>query len=70
MALGKKNSGAISSNRTILGNLGIAIDKDYDLLYGGYCLSAEALRNGQVGKGSPSRGHSYRRRCQIVRSYR
>ncbi len=48
MAMGNKNSGTISSNRTILESLGIDIDKDYDLLYGGYGPSAEALRNGQV----------------------
>ena len=55
VALGKKNSGTIGSNRTILGNLGIDIDKDYELVYGGYGPSAEALQNGQVaGIGIPA----------------
>ena len=48
MALGKKNSGTIGSNRTLLGNLGVDIDKDYELVYGGYGPSASALQNGQV----------------------
>ncbi|HHH40269.1 MAG TPA: TAXI family TRAP transporter solute-binding subunit [Sedimenticola sp.] len=48
MALGKKNSGTIGSNRKLLGNLGIDIDKDYQLVYAGYGPSAEALQNGQV----------------------
>lgn len=48
MALGKKNSGTIGSNKTILGNLGIDIDKDYNLVHGGYGPSADALQNGQV----------------------
>ncbi len=48
MALGKKNSGTIGSNRKLLGNLGIDIDKDYELVYGGYGPSASALQNGQV----------------------
>lgn len=48
MALGKKNSGTIGSNRKLLSNLGINIDNDYNLIYGGYGPSAEALQNGQV----------------------
>jgi len=48
MALGKKNSGTIGSNRKLMGNLGIDIDQDYDLVYGGYGPSANALQNGQV----------------------
>ncbi|MCC2113502.1 MAG: TAXI family TRAP transporter solute-binding subunit, partial [Hyphomicrobiales bacterium] len=47
-AMGKKNSGTIGSNRTILGNLGIDIDNDFELVYAGYGPSAEALQNGQV----------------------
>lgn len=48
MALGKKNSGTIGSNRKLLGNLGIDIDRDFELVYGGYGPSAAALQNGQV----------------------
>ncbi len=48
MALGKKNSGTIGSNRKLMSNMGVDIDKDYDLVYGGYGPSASALQNGQV----------------------
>jgi TRAP transporter TAXI family solute receptor len=48
MALGKKNSGTIGSNRAIFGNLGIDIDQDYELMYAGYGPSAEALQDGRV----------------------
>jgi len=48
MALGKKNSGTIGSNRKILANLGIDIDRHFDLYYAGYGPSAEALQNGRV----------------------
>jgi len=48
MALGKKNSGTIGSNRKLMGNLGIDIDQDFDLVYGGYGPSASALQNVQV----------------------
>lgn len=48
MALGKKNSGTIGSNRFLLGNLGINIDEQMDLFSAGYGPSAEALQNGQV----------------------
>ena len=48
MALGKKNSGTIGSNKTLFGNLGIDIDADYELVYGGYGPSADALQNGQI----------------------
>ena len=55
MAMGKRNSGTIGSNRVILGNLGIDIDKAYDLVYVGYGPSADALQNGQVaGMGTPA----------------
>lgn len=54
-ALGKKNSGTIGSNATILGNLGIDIYKDYDLVYVGYGPSADAMQNGQVSAmGTPA----------------
>lgn len=48
MALGKKNSGTIGSNRKILANLGVDIDSDFELYYAGYGPSAEALQNGRV----------------------
>lgn len=48
MALGAKNSGTIGSNATMLQGLGIDIYKDYDLIYGGYDPSAEALQNRQA----------------------
>ena len=55
MALGSQNSGTIGSNRTILGGLGVDIDADYELVFGGYGPSAEALQNGQVkGIGTPA----------------
>ena len=55
MALGKKNSGTIGSNKTILGNLGIDMEADYKLVHGGYGPSGDALQNGQVsGIGTPA----------------
>lgn len=48
VALGKKNSGTLGSNTTILGNFGVNVDTDYSLTYGGYGPSADALQNGQV----------------------
>jgi len=55
MALGRQNSGTIGSNRTILGGFGVNIDEDYELVFGGYGPSAEALQNGQVkGIGTPA----------------
>ncbi len=55
MALGRQNSGTIGSNRTILGGFGIDIENDYELVFGGYGPSAEALQNGQVkGIGTPA----------------
>ena len=48
MALGAQNSGTIGSNAAILNGLGVDIDTDYDLVYGGYGPAAEALQNGQV----------------------
>ena len=54
MAMGRRNSGTIGSNRTLLAGFGIDIDADFDLLYAGYTPSAEALQNGQVaGIGVP-----------------
>lgn len=48
MAFGKKNSGTLGSNKTILGHLGADIDKDFTLYHAGYGPSADALKNGQV----------------------
>ena len=47
-AMGAQNSGTIGSNKTLLNGLGINIDEDYELVYGGYGPSVEALQNGQV----------------------
>ena len=55
MSMGKKNSGTLGSNKVILGNLGIDIEKDYNLIYVGYGPSADALQNGQIsGFGIPA----------------
>ena len=55
MALGRQNSGTIGSNATILGGFGVDIENDYELVFGGYGPSAEALQNGQVkGIGTPA----------------
>lgn len=55
MAMGRKNSGTIGSNRVILANLGLNIDTDYELTYLGYGPSGDALQNGQVvGMGTPA----------------
>lgn len=55
MALGKKNSGTIGSNRMLLGNLGIDPDASYELVYLGYNPSADALQDGKVvGMSTPA----------------
>ncbi len=55
MGMGKKNSGTIGSNKTLLAGLGIDIDSDYDLFYAGYGPTADALQNGQIaGLGIPA----------------
>lgn len=55
MALGKKNSGTIGSNKFLLSNMGIDADSTYDLVYVGYGPSADALQNGQVaGMSTPA----------------
>jgi TRAP transporter TAXI family solute receptor len=55
MALDKKNSGTLVSNRFLLGNLGIDIDRDFDLIHLGYGPSADALQRGEVvGMGTPA----------------
>jgi TRAP transporter TAXI family solute receptor len=48
VALGKKNSGSIQSNRHLLGNLGLQIDQDFRLFFGGYGPSASAMQDGRV----------------------
>ncbi len=48
MALGRRNSGTVGSNRTLLSNLGLDADEDFELVYAGYGPSADALQNGQV----------------------
>jgi len=54
MALGKKNSGTIGSNKFLLGNLGIDAETAFEMVYGGYGPSADALQNGQIaGLGIP-----------------
>ncbi len=45
---GKRNSGTIGSNRTILANLGMDLDEDFKLFHGGYGASASALQDGKV----------------------
>jgi uncharacterized protein len=55
VAMGKKNSGTIGSNRRILKNLGIDMDASYKLLHAGYGPSASALQDGRVvGVGIPA----------------
>lgn len=55
MGMGKKNSGTLGSNKTLLAGLGVDIDGDYDLFYAGYGPTADALQNGQIsGLGIPA----------------
>jgi len=55
MALGKQNSGAIGSSRTILAEFGVDIDKDYALVFGGYGPSADAVADGKAaGMNTPA----------------
>ncbi len=56
VALGKKNSGTLGSNLTLLGNLGIDAEKAFDLVYVGYGPSADALQNGQISAMSTPAG--------------
>lgn len=48
MALGRRNSGTIGSNRAILANLGIPMDTHFELMHAGYGPSAAALQDGRV----------------------
>ncbi|MBE0413233.1 TAXI family TRAP transporter solute-binding subunit [Yoonia sp.] len=55
MAFGAQNSGTIGSNGALLEGLGVDINTDYELVYGGYGPAADALQNGQVkGLGAPA----------------
>lgn len=54
LALGRRNSGTLGSNTTLMANLGMNVD-DYELVYVGYGPSGEALQNGQVvGMSTPA----------------
>jgi len=48
MGMGAKNSGTIGSNKVLLAGLGIDIETDYELMYGGYGPTADAMANGQI----------------------
>lgn len=55
LAMGSKNSGTIGSNATILSGFGLDIDKDFELFYGGYGPSAQAMQDGKaMGAGIPA----------------
>ena len=59
MAMGKKNSGTIGSNRVLLKGLGIDIEKDYKPVYAGFGPSADAMADGKamgagLGAGPPT----------------
>ena len=59
MAMGKKNSGTIGSNRVLLKGLGVDIEKDYKPIYAGFGPSADALADGKamgagLGAGPPT----------------
>jgi hypothetical protein len=48
VSLGRKKSGTLGSNATLMENLGINIDESFDLVYLGYGPSADALQDGQI----------------------
>lgn len=48
MNLGARNSGTIGSNTVLLGNAGLNIEEDFDLVYAGFGPAAEQMANGQV----------------------
>lgn len=48
MGLGSKNSGTLGSNTTLLANMGLNAESDFNLFYGGYGPSATALQDGKV----------------------
>jgi TRAP transporter TAXI family solute receptor len=45
---GKKNSGSLGSSRTLLGNLGVNVDQQFELFYGGYSALADAMQDGKA----------------------
>jgi TRAP transporter TAXI family solute receptor len=45
---GKRNSGSLGSSRTIFSNLGIDIDNQFELFYGGYGALAGAMQDGKA----------------------
>ncbi len=45
---GKKNSGSLGSSRTVFANLGVDIDKEFELFYGGYGALASAMQDGKA----------------------
>ena len=48
LALGEKDSGTLGSNEALLSGLGIDIANDFELFYGNYSASADALEAGEV----------------------
>ncbi len=48
VGLGSRNSGTLGSNTVLLGNLGLDVETDFSLMFGGYGPSAQALQNGQI----------------------
>ena len=59
MAMGRKSSGTIESNRVLLQGLGIDIEKDYTPIYAGFGPSADAMADGKamgagLGAGPPT----------------
>ena len=48
VALGAGDSGTLGSNAVLLEGLGVTIDTDFTLVFGGYGPAAEALKDGEV----------------------
>lgn len=47
-SFGKRNSGSIGSSRALLAGLGIDLDRDFDVFYGGYSAATDALQDGKL----------------------
>ena len=47
-SFGKRNSGSIGSSRALLAGLGIDLERDFDVFYGGYGAATDALQDGKV----------------------
>lgn len=47
-SIGARNSGTEGSGRTILGNLGYDVDKDFGLVFQGYNPTADSFNNGSI----------------------